>query len=73
MNCALCNRQRRFFDGLRQGRMGVAGAGQILGRAAEFHDNSGLSDDLSGVRANDMNPKDPVCFGVGQNFNEAVS
>src|SRR6185437_10613762 len=37
-------RERRFLDRFRHGRMRMAGAGEIFGRAAEFHQHRGLVD-----------------------------
>jgi hypothetical protein len=52
--------------------MGVAGAGEVLGRAAELHQHRGLGDHGAGVGADDVHPEDPVGRGVGEHFDEAV-
>ena len=51
MDRPLGDGERRFLDRLGQRRMGVAGARQVLRRAAELHDHGGFRDHLAGVRA----------------------
>ncbi|ODA68154.1 hypothetical protein A7A08_01325 [Methyloligella halotolerans] len=51
--------------------MGVAGAGQILGRATELHKNGGFGDHVARVRAQDVDAEDPVGLLVGENLHEA--
>ena len=52
--------------------MGVAGAGEVLGRAAELHQNRDLVDHLAGAKAHDMPAEHAVAGGVGEDLDEAV-
>src|ERR1700722_3514580 len=52
--------------------MGVAGAGDVLGRGAEFHGDGGLADHVAGVGAENVHAEHAVGLGVGQDFDEAV-
>jgi predicted MFS family arabinose efflux permease len=49
--------QRRLAHGLREGRVRVAGAGQVLGRGAELHRHADLVDQVARHRADDMAPR----------------
>ena len=48
------------FTASRQRRMGVAGAGEVLGRAAEFHQHGGFVDQLAGAGADDVDAEHAV-------------
>ena len=54
MDGALVDGQRRFLHRLVERGMGVAGTGEVLGRAAELHQHRSLGDHGAGVRADDM-------------------
>ena len=68
----LVDRHRRLLDRLRHRRMGVAGAGEVLGRAAELHQDAGLVDHLAGAEADDVGAEHPVRRRVGEDLDEAV-
>ena len=68
----LVDGQRGFADRFGQGRMRVAGAGQIFRRAAEFHQHAGFGDQFAGADAEDVNAEHAVGRGVGENLHEAV-
>src|SRR5580704_11141910 len=50
--------------------MGVAGAGDILGRGAEFHGNRRLADHVAGIGAENVHAEHAVGLGVGQDFHK---
>ena len=50
----LADRERRFLDGLGACRMGMAGAREILGGAAEFHQHRGFVNHLAGLATDDV-------------------
>ena len=52
--------------------MCVAGIGDVFGRAAEFHRLRRLRDHGAGERCDDMNTKDPVGLGIGDDLHETV-
>ena len=52
--------------------MGMAGAGQILGRTAELHDDRHLVDDLAGLGSDNVAAEHPVAAGIGQDLDETV-
>jgi hypothetical protein len=52
--------------------MGVAGAGDILGRGAELHGNRSLGDHVAGVRADDVYTEHAIGLGIGKDFHETV-
>jgi hypothetical protein len=66
MDGALVDGESSFLHGFRQGRMRVAGAGQILRRAAELHEHGRLCDHLTRVRRDDMHAEHEICC-VGAN------
>ena len=49
INRPLRHGERRFLDRFGQRRVGVAGAGDVLGRRAEFHGDGGLADHVAGI------------------------
>src|SRR5580693_10279960 len=51
--------------------MGVAGAGDVLGRRAEFHGDRRLADHVAGVGAENVHAEHAVGLGVGQDFHES--
>ena len=73
MDRALGDRHGGFLHRLRQRRMRVTGASDILRRRAEFHGDDGLSDHIAGVGTNEMHAENTVGFGIGENLYEAVS
>ena len=72
MNGALVHRHGGFLDRLRQGRMRMAGAGDVFGRGAEFHGDRGLGDHVAGIGADDVDAEHAVGLGVGDDLDEAV-
>ena len=50
----------------------MAGAGQILGRTAKFHQNRDFMDQFAGHGANDMGPQHPIGAGIGEDFDKAI-
>ena len=54
MDRALVDGERRLLNRLVEGRVRVAGARQILGRAAELHQHRSLGDHGAGIGAKDM-------------------
>ena len=52
--------------------MGVAGAGEIFGRTAEFHQHGDFVDEVARARADDVGAEHLVGGGVGENLDEAV-
>ena len=51
--------------------MGVAGAGDVLGRGAEFHGDRGFGDHGPGVGPEDVHAEHAVGLGVGEDFDKA--
>ena len=51
---------------------GVAGARDVLGRAAELHRDRRLGDHVAGVGADDVHAEHAVGLGVGEDLHEAV-
>jgi hypothetical protein len=56
----LANRKRGFLDGFGASRMRVAGARQILGGTAKFHQYGRFVDHFAGFAADDMYAKHPI-------------
>src|SRR5262249_45960095 len=71
MDGALVDRQRRLLHRLGERRVGVAGAGDVLGRGAELHGNRSLRDHVAGVRPDDVHAEHAVGLGIGEDFHEA--
>ena len=71
MDRALADRKRGFLDGLRTGRMGMTGARQVLGRAAEFHQDGGFMDHFAGFAADDVHAEHPIGFGICENLHKS--
>src|SRR4051794_7671263 len=61
-----------FLDGLVEGGVGVAGAGDVLGGTAELHGHGHLVDHGAGVGAEHMAAEHAVAARVGQDLDEAV-
>src|SRR6516162_1517240 len=72
MDRALADCKRRFLDGLRAGRMGVAGTRQVLGRAAKFHQHRSFVDHFAGFNAYDVNAEHPIAFRICENLHESI-
>src|SRR5580693_10710135 len=51
--------------------MGVAGAGDVLGRGAEFHGDRRFADHIAGVGAENVHAEHAIGLGVGQDFHKA--
>src|SRR5262245_46232435 len=64
MDRPLGHGERCLLHRLGEGRMRVAGARQILRRAAELHDHRRLRDHLAGVGADDMHAQNAVGGGI---------
>ena len=60
MNLPLLDGERRFAHGFGQGRMRVAGAREILRRAAELHQHGGFGDQFARAGADDMDAENAV-------------
>ena len=73
VDCPACNGHGGLFDRFRERGVGMAGAGQILGRTAKFHQNRDFMDQFTGHGADNMGPQHPVAAGIGQDFDKAVS
>ena len=65
-------RQRRFLEGFCVGRVGVAHAGGVFGRGAEFHEGDGFGDQIGSAGADEVNAQYFVRFGVSQYFGHTV-
>ena len=65
-------RHGRLAHRLRHGRVGVAGAREVLGRAAELHQHRRLVDHLAGAGADDVDAEHAVGRLVGEDLHEAV-
>ena len=50
--------------------MGVADAGDVLGRGLEFHRHHGFGDQLTGLRADDVHTQNLVRLGVSQDLDK---
>ncbi len=64
--------ERGFLDRFVQGRVGVAGAGDVLGRGAELHRERRLGDHRAGVGADDVDAEHAVARGIGEDLDEAL-
>ena len=64
--------ERGFLHSLRQSRVGMTSARNVLCGGAELHCDRRLRDHVGGVRADDMDAQYAIGFGVGENFHEAV-
>lgn len=62
-----------LLEGLGQGRMSVASAGNVLGRGAILEGKSTLSNHLTGVGANDVNTKKTISLRVGNHLDDTLS
>ena len=70
---ALADCKRCFLDGLGPGRVGMAGARQILGGTAKLHQNSRFVDHFAGLAANNVHAEHPIGFRICENLHESVS
>src|SRR5271170_1446669 len=70
MDRTLANCKRRFLDGLRTGRMGMARARQILGRATKFHQDRRFMDHFTGFAADNVDAEDPIRLRICENLHE---
>ena len=50
----------------------MAGAGQILGGTAKFHQNRDFVDQFARYGTDDMGPQHPVSAGIGKDFDKAI-
>src|SRR5215207_9054113 len=58
MDGAFADRKRGFLDRFRAGRMGMAGACQILGGTAELHENAGFMNHFACFSSSSVLPTD---------------
>ena len=65
--------ERRLAHRFRIGRVRVAGAGEVLGRRAEFHRDADLVDQVARHRPDDMRAEDAVGVLVGQHLDETLA
>src|SRR5215207_1020421 len=72
MDGALLDRERRFLDRLGERRMGVAGAGDVLGRRAELHRDRAFHYEVARLRPDDVDAEHPIGCRIRQDFHEAV-
>src|SRR5258708_7806915 len=72
MNGSLRYRERRFLDGLRQRRMRVTGARDVLRGGAVLHGERQLRNHGAGVRADDVHTQHTVGLVVGQDLDEPL-
>src|SRR5437868_6346952 len=72
MDRALSHRQGRLLHRLGQRRVGVAGAGDVLGGSAELHGDGGFCDHIAGVGTKNVHSEHAVGLGVGKNLYKAI-
>lgn len=72
MDRTLVHGEGGLFERLRQSRVGVDGAGDILGASAILHVRDGGRDNLGGVFPDHLDAENPVCFGVGDDLDKTV-
>ena len=72
MDRALADCKRGFLDGFRTGRMGMAGAREILGGTAELHQNGGFVDHFTGFAADNVHAEHPVSLRICENLHESL-
>lgn len=63
----------RLLESLGEGRVSVAGAGNILAGSAILEGKGTLSNHLTGVRTDDVDTENTVGLGVGDHLNHALS
>src|SRR6266511_4561083 len=73
MDGAFADRKRGFLDGFRAGRMGMAGARQILGGTTKLHQNAGFMNHFAGFAADDVHAEHAIGLRICENLHEAVS
>ena len=73
MDGPLADRKRGFLDRFRARRMRVAGARQILGGTAEFHQNRGFMDHFAGFAADNVHAEHAIGLRICENLHETVS
>ena len=61
----------RLLQRLAEGRVGVAGARNVLGRGAEFLGEDGFGDQGTGIGADDVHTEHPVRRAIGKDFDKA--
>ena len=66
MNGPALDGQGRLAHGFRQGRVGVADAGNVLGAAGELHHRHRLGDQVRRPRAEDVDTQDAIGFALIQ-------
>ena len=62
-----------LLESLGEGRVSVAGAGNVLGRSTVLEGEGSLSNHLTGVGADDVNTKKTVGLGVGDHLDHTLS
>src|SRR5258705_8771221 len=70
MDRALADRKRRFLDGFRTSRMGMASAREILGVTAKLHQYGGFVDHFARFTARYMDANQPIRPRISENPDE---
>src|SRR5215212_11222189 len=73
MDGAFADRKRGFLDRFRAGRMGMAGACQILGGTAKLDENAGFMNHFAGFAADDVYAEHAIGLRICENLHKAVS
>ena len=73
MDLASFHGQGRFLDDLRQRRVGVDGTRYVFRASTKLEGRHRLGDHLRGVRAEDVNSKEPVGVSMGDDLDQAGS
>ena len=60
-----------FFEGFGEGRVSVAGAGEIGRCGAHFEGEGRFGNEFAGVGGDDMDAEEGSCFGIGDHLDEA--
>ena len=72
MDGPLADCKRSLLDGLRPGRMRVAGAREIFRTAAKLHENAGFMDHFAGFSADNVHAEHAIGLRICENLHEAV-
>src|SRR3982751_3167540 len=68
---SLVDGERRLARDLRQRRMRVADAGDVLARCTELHRDDAFGDELARLRADDVHPEDAIGLLICKQLDEA--
>src|SRR5205085_12457924 len=72
MDGSLGHGEGRFPESLTQRWMHMRGAGQVFAARAERYRNGRFVDQITGMRAQNMNAQNTICFCVSQDFYHAL-